>query len=86
MNHFSAERSAPRLRNGYLDAGFLLHAFSQGCLAACPFAANAIDPLVYRGQDVAPEVAFIFSDIPDVQFREPSAVIMKSDFSGGIKS
>ncbi len=69
-----------------LDAAFLPTIFRHGCLAASPQAVIVADPFVCGRKEAAPGVPFFFSDIPDAQFREPSAIIPMSNLEGGTKS
>ena len=74
----SFKRISPPSAPYRLDADFLPTIFRHRCLAASPHAVNVVDPWVVGSREQAPEIRFVFSDIPDVDFREPSAIIMKS--------
>lgn len=80
------KRSPGPVQKLQLEAAFLSKIFRHGCLVASPQAVIVADPFVCGRKDTAPGVPFIFSDIPDAQFREPSAIIPMSNLEGGTKS
>ena len=78
-----SQRPAQKMQ---LEVAFVSAIFRHGCLAASPQAAIVADPFVCGRKEATPCVPFIFSDIPDAQFREPSAIIPMSNLEGGTKS
>jgi hypothetical protein len=70
-----------------LEVDSLTNLLRRGYLTASPTAEIVADPFAYgiRGEaEIGPR--FIFSDIPDVQFREPRDILEVSEFEGGNKS
>ena len=82
----SALRRLSPTQKMQLEVAFLSQAFRHGCLAASPQAAVVNDPFVCGRKEEEPVVPFLFSDIPDAQFREPSAILIISNLGGGTKS
>jgi hypothetical protein len=70
-----------------LETDGLIGLLYQGCLAGSPYADILADPFaVGPTADTPNPVRFMFSDIPDYQFRKPDEVIGMSQFKEGSKS
>ena len=77
-------RRIPMLR---VEVDGLIALLQQGVLAASPFAAIFADPFAYGASpEDCNQAVFAFSDIPDLQFREPRDIFMMSHSEGGSKS